>query len=95
MSQANRHTWLAALAATAVASAAAGDDSAKAAPNTPRCEIAVVSPVTGFAECVKPRGAAVDPPPPRPPPTAEQCAQHADLDLNECESVSAGKPPEG
>jgi uncharacterized protein DUF2380 len=30
------------------------------------CEEAVVNPVSGHAECVRPRGAAVDPPPPRP-----------------------------
>jgi hypothetical protein len=31
------------------------------------CKEAVVNPVSGFAECVLPRGAPVDPPPPRPP----------------------------
>ncbi|MGH8230492.1 MAG: hypothetical protein ACRESY_01580 [Steroidobacteraceae bacterium] len=33
------------------------------------CEEAVVSPVSGFAECVKPRGAPVAPAPKRPPPS--------------------------
>jgi hypothetical protein len=31
------------------------------------CEEAIVNPVSGYAECVRPLGAAVDPPPPRPP----------------------------
>jgi hypothetical protein len=30
------------------------------------CEEAVVNPISGHAECVRPRGAPVDPPPPRP-----------------------------
>jgi hypothetical protein len=30
------------------------------------CEEAIVNPVSGHAECVRPQGAAVDPPPPRP-----------------------------
>jgi hypothetical protein len=35
------------------------------------CKVATVNPVSGFAECVDPRGAPVPPPPPRPdnPPT--------------------------
>ena len=38
------------------------------APTTPTamCREAVVSPVSGFAECVDPRGAPVAPPPKRP-----------------------------
>ena len=32
-----------------------------------RCEEATVNPVSGHAECVRPLGARVDPPPPRPP----------------------------
>jgi hypothetical protein len=31
------------------------------------CEEAIVNPVSGHAECVRPLGAPVDPPPPRPP----------------------------
>jgi hypothetical protein len=31
------------------------------------CEEAIVNPISGYAECVRPRGAPVDPPPPRPP----------------------------
>jgi hypothetical protein len=30
------------------------------------CKEAIVNPVSGYAECVSPRGAPVDPPPPRP-----------------------------
>jgi hypothetical protein len=30
------------------------------------CKEAIVNPVSGYAECVRPLGAAVDPPPPRP-----------------------------
>ena len=30
------------------------------------CKEAIVNPVSGYAECVRPPGAAVDPPPPRP-----------------------------
>src|SRR5208337_4648775 len=32
-----------------------------------RCQEAIVNPVSGHAECIRPRGAPVDPPPPRPP----------------------------
>jgi hypothetical protein len=40
-------------------------------PATAQCKEAVVSPVSGFAECVDPRGAPVAPPPRRPdPPTS-------------------------
>jgi hypothetical protein len=35
-------------------------------PATALCKEAVVSPVSGFAECVDPRGAPVAPPPKRP-----------------------------
>jgi len=35
-------------------------------PATAQCKEAVVSPVSGFAECVDPRGAPVAPPPKRP-----------------------------
>jgi hypothetical protein len=31
------------------------------------CKEAIVNPVSGYAECVRPLGAPVDPPPPRPP----------------------------
>jgi len=34
--------------------------------STATCQEAVVSPVSGFAECVNPRGAPVAPPPKRP-----------------------------
>jgi len=44
-----------------------------AAPPSPasaQCKQAVVSPVSGFAECVDPRGAPVAPPPRRPDASA-------------------------
>jgi len=44
-------------------------DITEAMPLTPTmlCEEAIVNPVSGHAECVRPLGAPVDPPPPRPP----------------------------
>jgi hypothetical protein len=62
----------------------AADDPAHAAAPVARCEVAVVNPVSGFAECVKPRGVPVEPPPAHPAPTPEQCRRHADLDLKSC-----------
>ncbi len=50
---------------TAVAAEAPGEHSG-AQPARAICQEAVVSPVSGYAECVKPRGAAVAPPPKRP-----------------------------
>jgi hypothetical protein len=47
------------------------------------CHEAVVSPVSGYAECVKPRGAPVAPPPRRPdaPPVPGAVdSEHADKD---------------
>jgi hypothetical protein len=41
-------------------------DTKLAAPNA-LCTEAIVNPVSGHAECVRPLGAPVDPPPPRPP----------------------------
>ena len=37
-----------------------------------KCEEAEVNPVTGHAECIRPRGAAVDP----PPRSAVPCSAH-------------------
>ena len=42
------------------------DDKVPAA--TAACKVAIVNPISGFAECVRPPGAPVDPPPPRPQP---------------------------
>lgn len=71
--------------------ATAGEEQTPTAPAVssppPRCEIAVVNPVTNYAECVKPRGAPVPPPPPRPPPSASECAQHPDLAVPECQGA--------
>jgi hypothetical protein len=83
---------IAALAAAPVLPTAASADDAKAPPAPAvRCEEAVVSPVSGYAECVKPRGAAVDPPPPRPPPSPEVCARHPELSVEDCRPP---RPPE-
>jgi hypothetical protein len=54
------------------------------APAGQKCRVAVVNPVSGYAECVEPRGAPVDRPPPRPPPTPDECRKHPDLDLESC-----------
>jgi len=63
----------------------ASDESTTAAPPPgEKCEVAVVNPVSGYAECVKPRGAPVDQPPPRPAPTPDECLKHADLELESC-----------
>jgi len=67
----------------------AGDESA---PGT-KCEVAVVNPVSGFAECVKPRGAPVEQPPARPGPSPEECLKHSDLDLEACREQRP--PPAG
>ena len=48
--------------------ASSGDTAdAKPAETHALCKMAIVSPVSGHAECVDPPGAPVDPPPPRPP----------------------------
>jgi hypothetical protein len=44
-----------------------GDTPEARPPATAVCEEAIVNPVSGHAECVRPLGAPVDPPPPRPP----------------------------
>jgi hypothetical protein len=50
--------------ANGVAAAGAEENKPPAGQNSPaKCQEAVVSPVTGHADCVRPRGAAVDPPP--------------------------------
>jgi hypothetical protein len=48
------------------------------------CKMAIVNPVSGNAECVEPRGAAVDPPPLRPAPTEAACSRHGDVTVEEC-----------
>ena len=52
-------------------SAAAGPEP-NSAPAVAKCEEAEVNPVTGHAECIRPRGAAVDP----PPQSAVPCSGH-------------------
>lgn len=52
------------------------------------CEVAQVNPVTGHAECIRPRGAAVDP----PPQSAVPCsAHHAAGEKRGCPQL----PPDG
>lgn len=70
--------------------ACADETATKPPPKSARCEVAIINPVSGFAECVKPRGAPVDPPPPRPAPTQE-CAKHADLGLAACKQPQTEK----
>ncbi|HEX2790159.1 MAG TPA: hypothetical protein VHN17_06990 [Steroidobacteraceae bacterium] len=68
----------AALVGCSIASAGApapqppGAASAPPPPATAQCKEAVVSPVSGFAECVDPRGAPVAPPPKRPDAPASE-----------------------
>ncbi len=81
------------LGAMVITGAAAAQTPAAPAQAAPRCEVAVVNPVSGFAECVKPRGVPVAAPPPHPAPTPQQCAAHPDLDLPDCGAVAAEKPP--
>ena len=74
---------------------AAGTEEPAPAPAAPRCEVAVVSPVSGFAECVQPRGVPVAPPPKRLPPSAAECERHADLELEGCPpAVAPPAPPD-
>jgi hypothetical protein len=56
-----------------------------------KCEVAVVNPVTGYAECVKPRGVPVDQPPARPAPSRQECLEHRDLDIEACRQYAT--PP--
>jgi len=65
----------------------ASDGDAQASP-TLQCKVAIVNPVSGHAECVEPRGAAVDPPPQRPPPAKEACLRHEELEIKACEGTS-------
>ncbi|HEX3846845.1 MAG TPA: hypothetical protein VHV81_05645 [Steroidobacteraceae bacterium] len=74
---------------------AAAEDASPSAPPPPRCEVAVVNPVSGFAECVKPRGAKADPPPPRPPPTPQECRDHRELNSEECRALEGGRDRDG
>jgi Protein of unknown function (DUF2380) len=55
------------IAGCAWAAMALGIPGLAAPSDTPAlCKLAIVSPVSGYAECVDPPGAPVDPPPPRP-----------------------------
>jgi hypothetical protein len=71
----------------------AGTDAAGSVPAAPQCKVALVSPVSGNAECVDPMGAPVDPPPPRPP---QPCPQHLQgLTPQELGCVPASAAPQG
>jgi len=59
-------TLLGAAFATPSGVARSDETPAKAAAPAVHCEEAIVSPVSGDAQCVRPMGAPVDPPPPRP-----------------------------
>jgi hypothetical protein len=62
-----RITILACCALTAVTlSAQSGSAASSDIPDAALCKLAIVNPVSGYAECVQPPGAPVDPPPPRP-----------------------------
>jgi hypothetical protein len=88
------HFLIVALGALPAWPTGASADDAKVAPAPAvRCEEAVVSPVSGYAECVKPRGAAVDPPPPRPAPSPEVCARHPELDVEDCKPPKSRETP--
>jgi hypothetical protein len=77
------------LCTTSEAAPPGDQNTAAAPPSSQKCKEAVVNPVSGYAECVNPRGAPVDPPPPRPPPTPDECRKHADLDLEACRQNQA------
>jgi hypothetical protein len=47
-------------------------------PAAAKCQEALVNPVSGFAECVKPRGAPVAPPPKRPDAAPDAARTEAD-----------------
>jgi hypothetical protein len=57
------------VAISGYSAAALSNEIPEAKPPVPAvpCEEAIVNPVSGHAECVRPRGAPVDPAPPRPP----------------------------
>jgi hypothetical protein len=68
-------------------SAGCAESRPRTQPPTPGiCEEAVVSPVTGYAECVRPRGAPVDPPPPRPD---RSCSEIANGDTEQARYCAA------
>ena len=50
----------------ATVSAQSGGAASSDIPDAAVCKLAIVNPVSGYAECVQPPGAPVDPPPPRP-----------------------------
>jgi hypothetical protein len=69
---------LAAIAADAPAPNMPATNSGAQPPAAAKCQEALVNPVSGFAECVKPRGAPVAPPPRRPDAVPEASRAPAD-----------------
>jgi hypothetical protein len=62
-----RITILACCALTAATlSSQSGSAASSDIPDAALCKLAIVNPVSGYAECVQPPGVPVDPPPPRP-----------------------------
>jgi hypothetical protein len=82
-----------ALSLAALVIQAVADPAQQADAPVARCEVAVVNPVSGFAECVKPRGVPVEPPPRHPAPTPEECRRHADLNLKSCPGENGSQRP--
>jgi hypothetical protein len=58
--------WALAVGALSAHSDIASSGDIREADHPAVCKEAIVNPVSGYAECVQPRGAPVDPPPPRP-----------------------------
>jgi hypothetical protein len=58
--------WASAATMLSAHSGSASSTDIAAADHSAVCKEAIVNPVSGHAECVRPLGAAVDPPPPRP-----------------------------
>jgi hypothetical protein len=90
-----KYTVVACALALTLPALASDDPAQPPGPRGARCEIAVVNPVSGFAECVKPRGVPVEPPPVHPAPTPEECRRHADLDLAGCAGEERSPGPSG
>lgn len=77
--------WLTGIAGSILIGAITTASCAAARPRTQPptagiCEEAVVSPVSGYAQCVRPRGAPVAAPPPRP---VRSCSEIANGDTEE------------
>ena len=65
-----------------------GENAKEPASTVVKCKTAIVSPVSGNAECIDPPGAAVEPPPPRPLPDKDACERHKDLHMDGCPATT-------